>query len=393
MQFADRVQFLDGNVFAEMDHAKRQAQLAGKEIIDLSLGASDLPAPTPALQTIAQSLHKPNCNEYVLFAGTREFRWAVAQWLDRKFGVTADPETEILPLIGSQEGIAHLPLAILNPGDYALLQDPGYPAHFGGVYLAGGQVYSMPLLPENHFFPDFSAIPPLVLAQARLMILSYPHNPTSALVPLHLLESAVQFCQRHHLVLMHDAPYIDLVFTGTPAPIMLQADRPKAVTIEFFTLSKSYHMGGFRIGFAVGNQAIIKALRQVKSVIDFNQYGGILQGAITALHSPPEFLQGTIDTLRHRRDVMVTALHQIGWPVPTPTSTLYIWAKLPDLVKMDSITFCQELVAHTGVALAPGRGFGKYGEGFVRIALVRSPDILQEAVGRMASFFQTLGSG
>lgn len=392
MQFADRLQFLGSNVFAEMDTAKRTAQLAGKEVIDLSLGASDLPAPAQAIQTIAQSLEAADCNAYVLFAATREFRVAVAQWLEQKFGVSADPETEILPLIGSQEGIAHLPLAILNQGDYALLQDPGYPAHFGGVYLAGGQVYSMPLLPENRFFPDFAAIPQPVLAQSKLMILSYPHNPTSALVPLNLLESAVKFCQEHNLVLMHDAPYIDLVFANSPAPVMLQADRSKSVTVEFFTLSKSYHMGGFRIGFAVGNAEIIKALRQIKSVIDFNQYGGILQGAITALQSPPELLRETIEIFQQRRDAMVKAFHDIGWPVPIPSATLYIWAKLPDFIQLDSITFCKLLVEQTGVALAPGRGFGKYGEGFVRIALVRSPEVLTKVVSQIQTFFQTYRS-
>ncbi|MFN3927650.1 MAG: LL-diaminopimelate aminotransferase [Pseudanabaenaceae cyanobacterium] len=388
MQLAQRLAFLGSNVFADMDRAKHQAQRLGRQIIDLSLGASDLPAPPAVLSVIRDSLAQPNCNSYVLFAATKPFREAIARWLEGKFQVRADPDTEILPLIGSQEGIAHLPLAVLNPGDYALLADPGYPAHFGGVYLAGGQVYSMPLGVSNNFLPDWSGIPPAVLSQARLLILSYPHNPTSALAPLSFFQEAVQFCQAHNLVLLHDAPYIDMVFTGQPAPIALQADPDKAVTIEFFTLSKSYHMGGFRIGFAVGNRELIGALRQVKSVIDFNQYIGIMQGAITALESDPRCLQESVDTFRRRRDALVSALHGIGWQVPVPQATLYVWAKLPSHVSMDSVTFCQELVLQTGVALSPGAGFGKYGEGYVRFALVQPPEILATAAHQIGQFLE-----
>jgi len=381
---ADRLQFLGGNVFAEMDRAKAQARQRGKAVIDLSLGASDLPAPQVAIDAIAQSLRDPHCNEYVLFARTAEFRHAVARWLERKFAVAVDPETEVLPLIGSQEGIAHLPLAVLNQGDYALLSDPGYPAHFGGVYLAGGQVYSMPLLAENQFLPDFTAIPQPVLHQSRMMILSYPHNPTSAIADLPFMQSAVQFCQNHNLVLVHDAPYIDIVFRDDPVPIMLQADPSRAVTVEFFTLSKSYNMGGFRIGFAVGNAELIGALKQVKSVIDFNQYGGILAGAIAALDSEQEYLTQTVTTFSDRRDVLVNALRDIGWQVPLPQATMYIWAKLPPWIGISSMEFCQQLVLDAGVALSPGSGFGKYGEGYVRFALVHPAEILQTSVQRIA---------
>lgn len=389
---AERLKFLGGNVFAEMDRAKTQARQKGRVVIDLSLGASDLPAPQPALQAIAQSLSDPHCNEYVLFARTAPFRHAVARWLERKFAVVVDPETEVLPLIGSQEGIAHLPLAVLNPRDYALLCDPGYPAHFGGVYLASGQVYSMPLLAENQFLPDFNVIPQPVLQQCRLMILSYPHNPTSAIADLAFFQSAVEFCQTHNLVLVHDAPYIDLVFRDEPAPIMLQADPHRTVTVEFFTLSKSYNMGGFRIGFAVGNAELIGALRQVKSVIDFNQYGGILAGAIAALESGQELLQQTVATFSDRRNVLVHALRNIGWQVPCPQATMYIWAKLPPWITLSSAEFCQRLVLETGVALSPGSGFGKHGEEYVRFALVHPAETLQQAVQLIGSSHVYQGS-
>ncbi|HLO87176.1 MAG TPA: LL-diaminopimelate aminotransferase, partial [Nostocaceae cyanobacterium] len=318
MQFAQRLQPLQSNVFADMDSAKAQALAAGKQLIDLSLGSSDLPAQEHVIEAIARSLPDPSTHGYLLFSGTQAFRQAAAQWYEQKFGVQVDPETEVLPLIGSQEGTAHLPLAVLNPGDFALLLDPGYPSHAGGVYLASGQIYPMPLRAENGFLPVFADIPAPVLAQSRLMVLSYPHNPTTAIAPLSFFQEAVAFCQQHNLVLVHDFPYVDLVFTA-PAivPSILQADREKTVSIEFFTLSKSYNMGGFRVGYAIGNAQLINALRQVKAVVDFNQYRGILNGAIAALTGPQIGVQAAVNTFRQRRDAFINALHQIGWQVPT----------------------------------------------------------------------------
>ncbi len=287
MQFAKRLQPLQSNVFADMDSAKAVALVHGRQLIDLSLGSSDLPTAAHIRSAIAQSLDDCSTHGYLLFHGTKKFRQAAANWYERKFGLSVDPETEVLPLIGSQEGTAHLPLAILNPGDFALLLDPGYPSHAGGVHLASGQIYPMPLREENGFLPVFSEIPTDVLAQSRLMVLSYPHNPTAAIAPLSFFQEAVAFCQTHDLVLVHDFPYVDLVFTQQgEVPSILQADRDKSVAIEFFTLSKSYNMGGFRIGYAIGNAQLINALRQVKAAVDFNQYQGILNGAIAALTGP-----------------------------------------------------------------------------------------------------------
>ncbi|WP_016950041.1 LL-diaminopimelate aminotransferase [Anabaena sp. PCC 7108] len=403
MKFAKRLQPLQSNVFADMDRAKAVAVAAGKELIDLSLGSSDLPTENHVIEAIAKSLNDPSTHGYLLFRGTQEFRQVAAQWYEQKFGVPVDPETEVLPLIGSQEGTAHLPLAILNPGDFALLLDPGYPSHMGGVYLASGQVYTMPLTAENNFLPVFSEIPPHVLAQSRLMVLSYPHNPTSAIAPLSFFQEAVSFCQQHNIVLVHDFPYVDLVFTEdeTPnpkskiqnpkslVPSILQADPEKSVSIEFFTLSKSYNMGGFRIGYAIGNAELIQALRQVKAAVDFNQYLGILNGAIAALTGNQESVKAAVDTFRQRRDAFINALHRIGWKVPTPVATMYIWAKLPTQWSNNSIGFCTELVEKTGVAVSPGAGFGKAGEGYVRFALVQEPKVLETAVERMAEFLNS----
>ncbi|MEH2175168.1 LL-diaminopimelate aminotransferase [Nostoc sp.] len=410
IQFAKRLQPLKSNVFADMDRAKAVALAAGREVIDLSLGSSDLPAEAHVIEAIAQSLHDRSTHGYLLFNGTQGFREAAANWYEQKFGIKVDPQTEVLPLIGSQEGTAHLPLAILNPGDFALLLDPGYPSHAGGVYLASGQIYPMPLLAENGFLPVFADIPAPVLAQSRMMVLSYPHNPTAAIAPLSFFQEAVAFCQQHNLVLVHDFPYVDLVFGETGeqrsrgaeeqrsrgeslmlnapslVPSILQADPEKSVSIEFFTLSKSYNMGGFRIGYAIGNAQLINALRQVKAAVDFNQYRGILNGAIAALTGPQSGVKSAVITFQRRRDAFINALHRIGWNVPTPEATMYIWAKLPSPWSENSVEFCTQLVKQTGVAVSPGAGFGKSGEGYVRFALVHEPPLLEIAVERMAEF-------
>ncbi|MBW4559727.1 MAG: LL-diaminopimelate aminotransferase [Mojavia pulchra JT2-VF2] len=407
IQFAKRLQPLQSNVFADMDRAKATALAAGRQLIDLSLGSSDLPAEAHVIEAIAQSLHDHATHGYLLFHGTQGFRQAAANWYEKKFGIKIDPETEVLPLIGSQEGTAHLPLALLNPGDFALLLDPGYPSHAGGVYLASGQIYPMQLKAENNFLPVLSDIPTPVLAQSRMMVLSYPHNPTAAIAPLSFFKEAVAFCQQHNIVLVHDFPYVDLVFeepgdwglgkisSNTQSPIanpqslvpsILQADPDKSISIEFFTLSKSYNMGGFRIGYAIGNADLIRALRQVKAAVDFNQYRGILNGAIAALTGPQAGVEAAVSTFRQRRDAFISALHRIGWHVPTPQGTMYIWAQLPSAWSQNSIDFCTQLVEKTGVAASPGAGFGKSGEGYVRFALVHEPPLLETAVERIAEF-------
>jgi aspartate/methionine/tyrosine aminotransferase len=387
MKFAQRLQFLSANVFADMDRAKAEAQQQGQHLIDLSLGSSDLPAHPQILAAMAEALQRPQTHGYLLHQGTLPFRQAVAQWYEARFGLGVDPETEVLSLIGSQEGTAHFPLAILNPGEVALLLDPGYPSHAGGVYLAGGEIYPMPLRPENQFLPVFSDIPDPILARAKLMVLSYPHNPTTAMASLDFFQAALAFAQRYDLVVVHDFPYCDLVFDGAaPPPSFLQADRSRERSIEFFTFSKSYNMGGFRIGFAVGNAQLIQALRRIKAIVDFNQYQGILQGAMTALQGPPQLIQATVQTFAQRRDHFIQALADIHWLVPSPPATMYVWASLPAPWQTRSVEFCRQLVLQTGVAASPGAGFGPSGEGFVRFALVQDPATLVEAVRRLQGF-------
>lgn len=389
LPISTRLQSLRPNVFAEMDQAKAIARQNGQSLIDLSLGSSDLPVSQPILDKISEALQDSSTHGYLLFNQTAPFRKAIAQWYGDRFGLSIDPEHEILPLIGSQEGTAHLPLTILNPGDYALLLDPGYPSHAGGVYLANGLVHPMPLIAENQFLPVFSDIPPAVLAKAKMMVLSYPHNPTTALASLAFFEEAVGFCKAHNLVLVHDFPYLDFVFSGETPPSVLQADRDRSCSIEFFTLSKSYNMGGFRIGYAIGNRDLIQALRRVKAIVDFNQYRGILNAAAFALSQGKAIIQPTIDTFKSRQTFFHEALEKIGWNVPESPATMYMWAPLPQSWPQDSLKFCQTLVAETGVALSPGSGFGPHGEGYVRLALVHDPLTLQDAVDRMGTFLHT----
>lgn len=388
-----KISFLGTNLFNEMDMLKGEVQKKGKQLIDLSIGSSDLNTSKHVLNTIANNVLEPDTNGYTLFRDTAEFRQAACKWYERKFGVPVDPKTEVIPLIGSQEGTAHLSLAVLDEGDVALIQDPGYPAHAGSIHLAGGQVYPMPIVAENDFLPKLSDIPLIVLEQTRLMILSYPHNPTTAIATLDFFQEAVAFCQQHGIVLVHDFPYADLFFEGAQVPSVLQADPDKSVSIEFFTLSKSYNMGGFRVGYAIGNSTLVNALRQVKSIVDFNQYRGILCGGIAALTGPQNCVSQTVKVFAARRDVAVQALREIGWQVPTPKATMYIWAKLPETLPHGwatrSTEFCSELLLQTGVALAPGRGFGKTGEGYVRFALVQPSETLKVAISRMGAFIDS----
>ncbi|MDX1977994.1 MAG: LL-diaminopimelate aminotransferase [Pseudanabaenaceae cyanobacterium bins.68] len=395
VMLADRLQQISQNVFVDMDRAKYAASQAGKSLIDLSLGSSDLPTSDLVVQEIVNALADPHTHGYTLFSQTQAFRQAVAQWLQGKFGIRVDPETEVLPLIGSQEGTGHFPLVVLNPGDYALCQDPGYPSHYGGVSLAGGQCYGMKLRAECGFLPQWAEIPLEVLTRAKMMILSYPHNPTTAIATPAFFKSAVEFCQAHNLVLVHDFPYVDFVLDGSSSPSILQAQPSLAGVIEFFSLSKSYNMGGFRIGFAVGDRALIQGLKQVKAVIDFNQYQGIMQGGIAALNYPGEITR-LQHTYRERRDHMIAALHKLAnWQIDPPLATMYLWAKLPLSWPGNSLKFCLDLVAQTGVTLAPGIGFGSQGEGYVRFALVHPPARLEEAAARIGGFLsqaQDLGS-
>ncbi|AFY37291.1 LL-diaminopimelate aminotransferase [[Leptolyngbya] sp. PCC 7376] len=386
MYFSRRLEQLSANVFADMDKAKAAAVATGQSLIDLSLGSSDLPASPIAIDAIHKALDDPSTHGYVLHRNTQAFREAIATWYTERYGIVVDAATEVLPLIGSQEGTAHLPLVLMDEDDVALLPDPGYPSYTGGVALANGKIHYLPLTAENQFLPNFDAIPSDILPRTRLMILSYPHNPTTGIATLDFFTKAVAFCQENDIVLVHDFPYNDMYFGEVEPPSALQADPQKSCSIEFFTFSKSFNMGGFRIAFAVGNAEIIQGLRRLKAVVDFNQYAGTLSGAIAALQQDKDTITKNVTVYKARRDALVDALNKVGWDVPKPDATLYVWAKLPESWEGTSIEFCTELVAKTGVALSPGSGFGKMGEGYVRFALVQEPEILRNVVQKIDTF-------
>jgi len=380
-----RVQAMPDSVFAIMDRAKRDARAAGHEIIDLSIGSSDLPPPNSVLDVMRDAVHDVSTHGYCLHAGTAPLRQAAVEWYAGRYGISLDPETEALTLIGGQEGFANLLLAVTDPGDAILLPEPGYPSWFGAVALAGLERVALPLLPERLFLPDLEAIDPAALARAKVLVLSYPSNPTAATAPASFFGEAVAFAEKHDLLLIHDFPYVDLVFGDHDAPSALAVPGARDRVVELYTFSKSFHMPGFRIGFALGARDALKALASVKSVIDFNQWGGIQRAAVQALKEPREQLREHARTYQARRDALVTALRDAGIPTDLPEASMYVWTRLP-AGEPDSVNYAERLVRETGVAVAPGVGFGPSGEGWMRFALVREEDALREAVARMARF-------
>jgi aspartate/methionine/tyrosine aminotransferase len=383
-----RVRAMPASVFAVMDRAKAQARAAGQDVIDLSIGSSDLPVPPAALAALHDAVDDPATHGYCLHAGTRPLRQAAVDWYASRYGLELDPDTEALVLIGAQEGFAHLLLAVTDPGDAVLLPEPGYPSWFGAVALAGLEQLPMPLREENAFRPDLAALPADALARARAMVLSYPGNPTAATADAAFFAEAVAFCERHDLLLIHDFPYVDLVFGDDEAPSALAAPGGRERVVELYSFSKSFHMAGFRIGFALGAAPAIAALAKVKDAVDFNAWSGIQQAAVAALGQPRERVRADAEVYRIRRDALVEALRASGVPTALPAASMYVWTRLPG-DRRDSLAFARELVAATGVAVSPGLGFGAAGEGWMRLALVREPDVLRDAAERIGRFAAT----
>lgn len=373
-----------GGVFLEMDAAKAEARARGLEVIDLSIGASDLPPPPEALEALKQAIDDPATYGYCLKSGTLSFLEAATEWYFRRYGVRLEPSREALCLIGSQEGLAHLLLAVADPGDVLLLCDVAYPSYFGAVRVAGLEAYLMPL--GENLLPDLWAVPEAVARRARAVLLNYPNNPTAALAPEEFFAEALKFCQHHDLLLIHDNPYLDQALKPTPSPLALPGGRERVV--ELFSFSKSYHLAGFRLGFALGNAEAIESLEALKAPIDFNQYLGIQRMGMAALGIPPERLQADAQTWARRRRVMVAALAEQGWEVPLPEAGMYLWARLPPGLALDDLQFAKELVARTGVTLSPGRAFGPGGVGYVRFALVQPEAVLLRSAEKIGDFIR-----
>ena len=395
MPTSKRLAALGNGVFARTDRAKQAYRELGSDLplIDLSLGSTDLRPPQGVLQCMADAMHDPVSSSYCLNAATAPFQQAVADWCQRRFGVDVDPKREVQLLVGSQEGTAHLPLAILDPGDRALHLDPSYPSHRGGLVLAGADRLSLPLLPDHDWRPDLDALPSETWDQLKLFVLGYPHNPTARVGDQDLLDRAMQRGCRHQLVIANDNPYVDLALSGE-APSLLRSPGWRDWGIEFFSLSKGWCLGGFRLAFAVGAEPLIAALRQVKAVIDFNQSIALQQGAIRALtewHAWPRELHGVY---RERRDRVLNVLRRHGWSCPTPEMAMYVWLPLPaqgQAFGAGDEAFATGLLQRSGVALTPGSGFGPGGSGWMRLALVRPVEELEQAAQRMVDALACVG--
>jgi len=380
-----RAKAMPVSMFNTMDAAKEEARRQGLEIIDLSVGSSDLPAPAAAMEALREAAGRPETHGYCLHSRTRPLRVAAAAWYGQRYGGQLDPDRHVQTLIGSQEGFANLLLAITDPGDLILAPDPGYASYFGAIAVAGLDMRPMPLLEENGFLADLTAIPADAARRARVMVLSYPNNPTAAVAPASFLREAIDFCRSNDIFLIHDFPYVDMVYGDYEAPSALAQPGGLDIALEFYSCSKSYHMGGFRIGWAAGQPDAIAALNQVKSAVDFNQYLGIQQAAIAAINQPRSETRRAAQVFEARRNVLVKTLNDAGWTTRLPQASMYVWTRLPANLT-NSFEFTVNLARKTGVCLAPGRGFGAQGEGFVRIALVREPEALERAVARTREF-------
>ncbi len=386
MEESNRMKRLSQYLFSIIDDLKKEAMNRGLDIIDLGMGNPDRPSPKHVVEELCRQAKKPENHGYSrsIDKVEGELRAAIAEWYWKKFNVKLDPDTEVVPLIGSKEGIAHLSLAFLNNDDVALVPNPAYPVHFNGVLIAGGILHNLPLKEENGFMPVFKDIPEEVLKKSKLMFLSYPHNPTAAVATPGFLKKAVAFAKKHKIILANDLTYSDIVFDGPKTTSILEIPGSREVAIEFHTLSKSYNMAGWRIGFAVGNADILKSLSKIKGYIDFGLFKPIQYAAIKALTGPQDCIVKQVALYKRRRDVLVNALSKIGWDVASPKATFYVWARIPDKYSaLTSMEFVSLLIREAGVVIAPGTGFGEYGEGYVRFALVEEEDKLVEAAARI----------
>lgn len=370
-------------MFAQIDKLKAQKIKEGVDVISLGIGDPDLPTPDFIVDVLARAAQDPKNHQYPSYEGMLEFRKAVADWYKRRFNVTLDPETEVLTLIGSKEGIAHIFLAFVDPGDKTLVTDPGYPVYRIGTLLAGGEPVSVPGRKENNFLVDFEEIDPLVAKKSKLLFLNYPGNPTAAVADLSFFEQAVKFAETYDLLICHDAAYSEVSFDSHVCPSFLQAEGAKNVGIEFHSLSKTYNMTGWRIGFAVGNKEAISALGTVKTNVDSGVFGAVQVAGIAALNGPHEPLIKQNEIYKNRRDVVVETLNSLGWNIAPPKATFYVWAEAPK--GYTSVAFASKLLNKTGVLVVPGVGYGDYGEGFFRISLTLSDNRLAEAMERIRS--------
>ncbi|MGI8502307.1 MAG: aspartate aminotransferase [Hassallia sp.] len=377
---ADRIQKLPPYVFARLDELKAKAREQGLDLIDLGMGNPDGATPQPVVEAAIAALQNPANHGYPPFEGTASFRRAITNWYHRRYGVTLDPDSEALPLLGSKEGLTHLAIAFINPGDVVLVPSPAYPAHFRGPAIAGGKVHSLILKPENDWLIDLAAIPDEVAQSAKMLYFNYPSNPTAATAPREFFEEIVAFARKHEIILVHDLCYAELAFDGYQPTSLLEIPGAKEIGVEFHTLSKTYNMAGWRVGFVVGNRHIIQGLRTLKTNLDYGIFAALQTAAETALQLPDVYLHEVQQRYRTRRDFLIQELGHLGWDIPKTKATMYLWVPCPEGI--GSTDFAMNVLQQTGVVVTPGNAFGIAGEGYVRISLIADCDRLGEAMRR-----------
>jgi len=385
---SERIRNLPPYLFQEINTRKANARKAGRDVIDLGMGNPDMPTPRPVVEKLKEAVEDAKTHRYSVSRGIPHLRREVSQWYRRKYDVHLDPEEEVVVCIGSKEGISHLALAIFDKGDMTLVPNPTYPSHFYSAIIAGACIYDVPLLKENRFLPDFSLPIYDRYPGPKAFLVSYPNNPTAQVASLDFFRELVSFARRYNLIVIHDLAYAEICFDGYQAPSFLQAEGAKDIGIEFYSLSKTYNMAGWRVGFAVGNRRIIQALAKLKSYYDYGIFAPIQVAAITALRLEKKYIEETVKTYERRRDVLVRGLNRIGWYVEKPKGTMYVWAEIPERFRsMGSMNFALMLLEKADVAVSPGIGFGRYGEGFVRMALVENEQRINQAIRSLKRLF------
>ncbi len=378
---AERLQKLPPYLFVEIDRKKREAAARGIDIINMGIGDPDLPTPDPIVQRLAAAATKPANHRYPDSEGMPEFRHAVSEWYQRRFNVPLDSDDEVISLIGAKEGIGHLPLALVNPGDVTLVPDPAYPVYEAGTVFAGGDPYRMPLLASNHFLPDLKAIPSDVLSRTKILFINYPNNPTGAVASLEFFEEVVEFAANHGIVVAHDATYSEIAFDGHRPFSFLQVEGAKDVGIEFHSLSKTFNMTGWRVGMAVGNRQVLAALGSIKSNMDSGAFQAVQEAGVAALAISEEVSAENSAIYQLRRDTLIEGLSGIGMEVEPPRASFYVWPRVPS--GYTSASLVAALIENAGIVCTPGSGFGAAGEGFVRFALTTGVERLREGIERM----------
>ena len=378
---ADRMKSLSSAVFSEVAKMQQAARAKGIDVIQLSIGSPDLLPAQHVTEALCRAAARPDSYGYTLTKGRPDFLRAVADWYKERYEVELDPETEVHSLIGSQEGLSHIGLCLVNPGDVVLVPDPGYPIYCAGPLMAGARLEFMPLKAENAYLPDLKAIPPAVLNKTKMMILNYPNNPLAAVASREFFSEVIELAAKYDFIVCHDFAYSELVFDGYRPESFLKLPGAREVGVEFNSLSKTYNLCGCRIGYVVGNAKVLELLSRLKSNFDYGVFAPLQAAAVAALSGPQDHVRATAETYRRRRDIVVEGLNRFGWKLEKPKASMYVWAPTPE--KKNSLAFAAELLQNTGIAVIPGSAFGECGEGFVRFALVQPEERLAEGVERI----------